>query len=906
MYPKTDFTLKILSFFLLFSIFLCVNAYAKDYYVTGKVTDESGRLVTGAVISMSAGNMQYKAISSYDGSYSLRISGIYDNVQGLLETSTPYPNPFSQHAYIPLIISVKGDVSLAVYSLSGRKITEIKFPSIEPGSYRLSWNGCNSNGVPVPQGLYIYAVSFRGETRSGRLIKISGETSAGSSSIEPILIPSQPDNTSGEFRLKVLTTVNCEKYYPVRLTDITIRRDTTIDFELAGSINLPFKTQGNHIARYMDPDYKNMVLKGINLGSSPPGFFPGEIAYAISAEQYDKWISQIAAAGFNCIRVYTLHPPVFYEKLANYNQRHADHPLLLFQGIWLDEVESPTPAALDLMLRTFAFNLNSAEVIDCIHGNKNIAFRPGKAYGKYQTDVSRWTAGYILGREISPQEVERTNFLHSSLSTYNGTYFSISGASAAEIFLTGILDEAVKYENDEYSVMRPVSASSWPTLDPLPHPTEVYTDEDRASIDLEKISGKNSHAGLFATYHAYPYYPNFVSEQSSYQAYSDPEGPDSYLGYLFDLKHHYADIPLVIGEFGVPSSWGSAHWSYSNMEHGGYSEKQQGQKNMRLVHNILDAGCAGGFMFSWMDEWFKRTWIVEYLEAFGFNPGTGIIPTRQLWQNVASPEQNFGLIGFRQTDVQPYAAFPLDNSSGRISSIKATNDNAFFYSDISFSGNLVPGDTVMIAFDTYSREKGESVLPNGKALTERSEFVLSFIIGDDHAVHYVTEAYDMNGLTPRFNLSDPSKQKYKSIISDGKPWIPMQWINDEYKRSVSGIGILPAENSRDFSSGERTALAWQGNLVRIRLPWTMLYYFDPSQMQVIDGAVSTDGGWTFSVTGTKSDGIGLSVYYKGNVVSTKARYNWDKWLVVPATVPYEKASLQLVEKGLSSISDFAN
>ncbi len=69
---------------------------------------------------------------------------------------------------------------------------------------------------------------------------------------------------------------------------------------------------------------------------------------------------------------------------------------------------------------------------------------------------------------------------------------------------------------------------------------------------------------------------------------------------------------------------------------------------MRLMHNISDAGCAGGFMFAWMDEWFKPTWIVGYLEAFGFLSGNAIIPTRQLWLNLTSPEQNFGLLTFEQ------------------------------------------------------------------------------------------------------------------------------------------------------------------------------------------------------------------------------------------------------------------
>src|SRR5512133_3353385 len=121
---------------------------------------------------------------------------------------------------------------------------------------------------------------------------------------------------------------------------------------------------------------------------------------------------------------------------------------------------------------------------------------------------------------------------HPGNTTCSGTQFSITGATATEVFVTQMLDKTVTYEASKYGVRRPVSFSSWPTLDPLVHPTEIYTDEDKASFDITKISGADQYAGLFASYHAYPYYPNFISQQPSYQAFSDSFGPDSYLGYL--------------------------------------------------------------------------------------------------------------------------------------------------------------------------------------------------------------------------------------------------------------------------------------------------------------------------------------------------------------------------------------
>ena len=67
----------------------------------------------------------------------------------------------------------------------------------------------------------------------------------------------------------------------------------------------------------------------------------------------------------------------------------------------------------------------------------------------------------------------------------------------------------------------------------------------------------------FLQLHAYPYYPNFISDQPSYRSFSDGEGPNSYSGYLNDLKNHYSAIPLVIGEFRCSIKLGQCYTSLS-------------------------------------------------------------------------------------------------------------------------------------------------------------------------------------------------------------------------------------------------------------------------------------------------------------------------------------------------------
>jgi len=146
----------------------------RDYYVTGVVTDRNGASIPNARVSMIAGTAEYSAISKTDGSYSLRISNIYENISHLMEVGVAYPNPFSFSVNIPFIINSRGDIRLSVYNYSGKKVMEELFRSVEAGSYHIIWDGCNQGGAPQPNGLYFYSISFGGKTLSGKLVKARG------------------------------------------------------------------------------------------------------------------------------------------------------------------------------------------------------------------------------------------------------------------------------------------------------------------------------------------------------------------------------------------------------------------------------------------------------------------------------------------------------------------------------------------------------------------------------------------------------------------------------------------------------------------------------------------------------------------------------------------------------------
>src|SRR5262249_29112071 len=191
----------------------------------------------------------------------------------------------------------------------------------------------------------------------------------------------------------------------------------------------------------------------------------------------------------------------------------------------------------------------------------------------------------------------------------------------------GALGLAVAHRTAPCRQQQPISFGNWPSVDPPHHPTESSAPEEAALLrrmgetaaagliegyseceDCVAVDATHivptpaSRAGSFATYHAYPYYPDFMSLDPGYGRGRDSKGPSNYIGYLRDLKAHHRGQPVLIGETGVPSSRGVAHLEAQGWNHGGHTEMEQGEIDARLMLDVDEAGLAGGVLFALLDE----------------------------------------------------------------------------------------------------------------------------------------------------------------------------------------------------------------------------------------------------------------------------------------------------------------
>ena len=638
--------------------------------------------------------------------------------------------------------------------------------------------------------------------------------------------------------------------------------------------------------------WKPLWVKAVNVGAALPGKHPSE--FPPDDGTYERWIELVARMNANALRVYTIHPPHFYRALARWNAAHPASPMWLIHGVWTEPAPGKKEENYSDTSWSTAFLAEMRRVVDLLHGNAVIPTRAGHASGIYTADVSRWTLAYIIGREWEPYSVVEFASKHPLQTAFRGKYLTMQGGNAVDTWLATVAEAMIGYEMDVYNEQRPLAYANWPTLDPLIHPTESTLaqedsirrirhevvpeapkeyDNDAIGLDAALVRSTAAYpAGVFASFHAYPYYPDFISLDPAYAAARSPEGPSNYFGYLRDLVRHFGSMPLVISEYGVPSSRGVAHVQPQGWSHGGHSEKEQAEINARLTREIYEAGAAGAGLFSLIDEWFKKNWTVIDFEI--------PVERNRLWLNPLDAEQNYGVVAMRPG--RRDSAITIDGNgddwSGRpilyqgdedqrvpralrLRSFSVASDEAYVYLRLVVGAIDWKRAHYLIGIDTYAPALGDAVLPVTRA---RSPVGLEFVL-------------DLRGPADANLLVDHPYSLYRDEpILGSKPLAVQQVYNRPFRSLANAAGqydtVLVVTNRRRigrdgtlypslavdrsrlvFARQRETSLAdWYANsltgIIEARIPWGMLHVLDPSSRLVLRGTqagvvagVTTDG-----------------------------------------------------------------
>lgn len=642
--------------------------------------------------------------------------------------------------------------------------------------------------------------------------------------------------------------------------------------------------QGKQICVEKNEELIPFEIRGVDLGAGIPGEWATD--YAIDEETYLRWFEQIQALGANTIRVYTILQDDFYNAFYKYNQGREE-PLYLLHGVWINDYmhNSHRDAYDEDMFQTLKEDCRS--LVDILHGKKTLSLGRGLGSGSYRKDVSPWVLGYIIGVEWESSIVIYTNQKNESLNSYRGTYlYTAEDATAFEAMLCQAGDSMIEYESNRYGQQRLIAFSNWPTTDPFVYPVEVADYRKKlACVDVEKIKcTEEFQAGMFASYHVYPYFPDYLELMREAEQYTKEEiinrmgrviwanmehrlslleGADirqflqesdyydsqgrynTYIAYLRALNRYHS-LPVVISEYGLTTGRGMSHQDKNTGRNQGYlTEQEQGKALVECYQDIRDAGCAGSCLFSWQDEWFKRTW--NTIHAVDRD-------NTVYWSDYQTNEQFYGLLTFDpgaeesvccvDGDISEWTELDRVIASGDME-LSVKYDEKFFYMLAKKEDFDAQEDTLYIPVDT-TYKSGSTYCRDYDVSFERASDFLVVIQGKDNSRIMVQQRYEALFSTywQEYYLEDPymdpPERDTPEFTGIDLPLVLGGFLPEQSIDTVTGAryetGRLRYGNA-DPDSEVFDSLAdfiFAGDYVEIRIPWQLLNFSNPSEMMIHD------------------------------------------------------------------------
>ena len=429
-------------------------------------------------------------------------------------------------------------------------------------------------------------------------------------------------------------------------------------------------------------------------------------------------------------------------------------------------------------------------------------------------------------------------------------------------------DEVLKYESRKYKTQRLIAFSNHSLTDPFAYSEEIkkyFTKIDK--VDVENIyCTEKVISGHFASYHAYPYFPDFLKYAEDWTPFGvtkEEFGENTYRAYLSALTKHHT-MPVVIAEFGTTTAR-TAMYSESNsgIKSGRLSEQEQGEVLAKSYEDIVTSGANGACVYSWHDEWCKRTWNTMHAVD---------LRRSAFWSDVQTGEQFFGLLSFDPGKEESvcYVDGDVSEWTEKDKIVKGNHELSYKY-DEKFLYFLVKkenldfeNETLYIPIDLTPKSGSNYCEEFDLKFDRDADFVIA-LNGAENSRMLVHERYNAlrstySTILYKYNtyqkaripdVNNPhfvpielllEKVKFEDVfIREGKVIAWQAQGNDEelaaLRKPVSfETGTLTHGNanpeSPDFNS--LADFCVNGDYIEIKIPWQILNFADPSRMEIHD------------------------------------------------------------------------
>lgn len=103
---------------------------------------------------------------------SLEVENPNEDIPQTFHLFQNYPNPFNPTTTIKFAVSRRSHIQLVIYNVLGEEVITLKNEELLPGIHVVQWNGKNSEGTPVPSGIYFYRLQVGDYAQTKKMVFI--------------------------------------------------------------------------------------------------------------------------------------------------------------------------------------------------------------------------------------------------------------------------------------------------------------------------------------------------------------------------------------------------------------------------------------------------------------------------------------------------------------------------------------------------------------------------------------------------------------------------------------------------------------------------------------------------------------------------------------------------------------